>query len=59
VRKSGTIKILAGKTTGVITVMVNGDTAVENDEAATVVLDSAGAFTLARPVGTLGVVDDD
>ncbi len=61
VGKSGVINILAGKTTGVITIMVNGDTSIETNEAFTVVLDSAGAGTvaLARPTGTVVVVNDD
>lgn len=59
VRKSGTLNILAGKTTGVITVVVNGDTSVEGIEPFTVVLDGAGALALARPSGRVTVLADD
>ena len=61
VGKSGLINILAGMTTGVITIVVNGDTSIETDELFTVVLDSAaaGAVTLARPTGTIMVANDD
>lgn len=57
--KTGTVNILAGKTTGVITVLVNGDTNPEVDEVLTVVLDSAGSVPLARPTGTVRVIDDE
>ncbi len=57
--KAGTVNILAGKTTGVITLVVNGDTEIETDEKLTVVIDSAGTVALARPTGTLTILNDD
>ncbi len=57
--KTGTLNIVAGKRTGVITVVVNGDTSIEGAEGLTVVLDSASALALARPTGTVTVFDED
>ncbi len=57
--KSGTITIAMGKTSGVITILVNGDTSVEANETFSVILDNAGAVALGRANGTITVVDDD
>ena len=57
--KTGTVTILAGKTTGVVTVVVNGDTSVEPDETFSVVVDHAGALAIVRPTGTLTILNDD
>ncbi len=59
VAKSGLVKILAGKVTGVISVVVNGDSTVEPTETASVLLDSAGTLPLLRRTGTLTVIADD
>ena len=57
--KTGTFTILAGKTTGAITVIVNGDTSVEPNETMSIVIDSAGALAIVRPTGTLTILNDD
>lgn len=59
VGKTGTLSILAGKRTGIITVAINGDTSLENGETLTIVLDGAGAVPLVRPTGTLTILNDD
>jgi len=57
--RSGSVSIAGGKTSGTIMIMVNGDTSVENDEAFSVVIDSAGTFSIDRSTGTIRIVDDD
>ncbi len=58
--KKGTIKILAGKTTGVITITVNGDTSVETlGESLSVLVDDAGAVPIHHGGATVSIVDDE
>lgn len=59
ISKSGSLSILAGKVSGAITVVVNGDTEQEVTERFKVVIDSAGSVPLARPTSTVTVVDDE
>jgi len=57
--KSGTLTIAAGATSGVISVIVNGDTNAEPDETLSVVLDSPVGAALARAPGTVTILNDD
>ncbi len=58
VGKTGVVNILAGKVSGTITIMVNGDTSIENTEMFSVIVDSATGLALARPTGTVTVFND-
>jgi chitinase len=59
--KTGTLKIKAGKSSGKISVTVNGDTLDESDEVIEVSLTGTGASGVAivDDVGTATVLDDD
>jgi len=59
VKRVAKITIRAGRVSGAISILVNGDTTTENTETSTVVLDSAGAVTLGRPNGTIMILEDD
>ncbi len=56
---SGILTFAPGQTAQTVTVLVNGDTAVEPDETLTLNLNSASGATLARPTGTGTIVNDD
>ena len=58
-RPRGTVTILAGSTTGQITVAVSGDTLYEADETFTVNLSSPGNATIAVGTGTGTILNDD
>jgi hypothetical protein len=54
-----TLTIPAGTTTKTITVLVNGDTTIEQDETFTVVLSSLVNATIASGTGTQTILNDD
>ena len=56
---SGTLTFAAGQTTRTITVLVNGDTAVETDETFTVGLSGAANATIADATGIGTITNDD
>jgi Calx-beta domain/CHRD domain len=56
---SGTLNFLAGDTTKTITVLVNGDTKFEANEAFTVHLSGAGGATISDADGTGTITNDD
>ena len=59
----GVLTILAGNTSGTISIVVNGDDAVEPNETFTVTLSSAssavGALQITQPVSTVTIINDD
>src|SRR5439155_1448674 len=56
---SGTVTIVAGKSTASVSVNVVGDAAVEPDETFNVTLSSPVGATLSRASGTATILDDD
>jgi hypothetical protein len=57
--QSGTLTFLPTDTTKQITVLVNGDTTVEPDEAFTIHLSGASGATIADADGTGAIINDD
>src|ERR1041384_1604031 len=56
---SGSLTFLPGDTTKMITILVNGDTTVEQDEAFTVHLSGASGATINDADGTGSIINDD
>jgi hypothetical protein len=57
--QSGTLNFLPADTTKTITVLVNGDTTVEPDEAFTIHLSGASGATITDADGTGSIINDD
>ncbi len=57
--QTGTVSFLAGETSKTITVVVNGDTAVEPDETFNVTLSAPSNATLAKAIGVGTITNDD
>ncbi|HXU35479.1 MAG TPA: LamG-like jellyroll fold domain-containing protein, partial [Blastocatellia bacterium] len=56
---AGTLSFLPADTTKQITVLVNGDTTVEPDEAFTIHLSGASGATISDPDGTGAIINED